>query len=740
MKKYIKGIYKRSIYKTDQGYIIGLFKVKETNSEALEDYINKTLTFTGNFHELNEDDEYIFYGEEIDHPRYGFQFQVSEYERIMPTDRDGIIAFLSSDLFNGIGEKLAKSIVDTLGENTLDLILNDKENLKKVPKITQKKIDIIFETLGKYESSNKTIIYLTDIGFNMQEALRIYNKYKENTILQIEHNIYKLIDDVDEITFLKIDQIGKKLNIDETNEQRIRACILYIMNSLIYSNGDTYLTYQEITDEVIKYLNLMITTEEFEDYFVVLKNEDKIVIQERRYYLKDIYEAENNVTNKIRILNNLSKTDYKNLDLCINKLEETNNIKYDEIQRKAIKSALEKNILIITGGPGTGKTTIIKAIVELYIELNNLKNNEILTDISLLAPTGRASKRLSESTNLPASTIHRFLGWNKETNKFKIDEYNKDSSKLIIIDEVSMIDISLLNSLFQGLKDDIKLILVGDYNQLPSVGPGQVLRDLIESDIIDTIHLNLLYRQNENSYIPYLANEIKEDNLSENFLDTREDYTFLECNTHFIKQTIIDLCTKVKEKGYDYKRVQLMAPMYSGENGIDILNKELQNVFNPYEENKRELKYGDVIFRENDKILQLVNMPDDNVFNGDIGVIKYIIYYNTSKSGKNEIYVDYDGNLVKYVPKAFNKIKHGFITSIHKSQGSEFEMVIVPVCFGYRRMLYRKLIYTAVTRAKRKLIIVGEPLAFIQSIKNDNEFLRKTYLKEKLIFMNNVNK
>ncbi|MBQ9011576.1 MAG: ATP-binding domain-containing protein [Bacilli bacterium] len=246
--------------------------------------------------------------------------------------------------------------------------------------------------------------------------------------------------------------------------------------------------------------------------------------------------------------------------------------------------------------------------------------------------------------------------------------------------------------------------------------------------------MDRLYRQDENSYIPSLALEIKEGELSESFLETKSDYTFLQCGPASIKNNLKNLCKQIVDKGYNYKDIQVLAPMYKGENGIDLLNKELQDIFNPKTAEKREIKYGDVTFRENDKVLQLVNMPDDNVYNGDIGVIKYIKYGNTSKSGKNEIYVDFDGNVVKYGPKDFVKIKHGFIISIHKSQGSEFKIVVMPITNAYYRMLYRKLIYTGVTRAKKKLIMVGEAMAFVSSVRNNNEYGRNSKLLDKLVY------
>lgn len=728
MKNYIKGNFRKSIFSSDAGYVIGLFKLKETNDKLLQEQINHTITFTGYFHELNEDDTYIMYGEVIDHPKYGIQFQSNSYERVKPTDKDTIAIFLASDLFKGVGEKLAKSIAETLGDETIDKILSDPTCLYAVPKLTKEKANNIANTVKKYEESHQNIAKLIDIGFSMKEALNIYNEYKSNTTKIIETNIYQITYNLPNISFLKIDKAAKNLNIDPKSQQRVKAAVLYIMKELVYHYGDSYLD----EDTIIRNTNqfLKIGYENYSEIFKSLEENDYIVINNDEFYLKEIWDAENNITERIYQMASKKTKENKKLPALIEEMERINKIKYNEQQKKAITKALEDNLLVITGGPGTGKTTIIKAITELYQHINKISDYKVTEKLALLAPTGRASKRMSESTNLPASTIHRFLKWNKELDEFMINENNKSDVELVIVDEVSMIDINLFNSLMNGLKSNVKMILVGDYNQLPSVGPGNLLKDLIQSKCIDTIKLNHLYRQGEDSYIISLAHEIKNGNLTENYLETYKDYTFLKCSDNHIKNNLMNLCKKIIDKGYDYKHMQILAPMYRGENGIDILNKHLQNVFNPKSKEKREIKSGDVIFREGDKILQLENMPDENIYNGDIGIIKYI--KNSSK--KNELYIDFDGNLVKFTPKDFNKIKHGYIISIHKSQGSEFDMVIMTMSFDYKRMLYKKLIYTGVTRAKRKLILIGQPDAFAYSVHNNNEYERKSKLLEKIMY------
>lgn len=731
MKNYIKGILQKIIFDNGNGYVIATIKIKETNDDELNDYINKSMTFTGYFDTLNENSSYILYGNIINHPKYGMQYQVDSYEQVKPDDKDGVKEFLCSDLFSGIGEKLASSIVDILGDDALNRIIEDKDCLTLVPKLSIKKANQIYDTLIKYEESHKTIVYLTELGFTMHDALTIYNLYKNNTLREIEHNIYDILYKTDEISFPKVDSVALK---QETYEEinRVKSCIIYIMKSLIYKNGDTYLLLDDIKNNVQDYLQDYISDELFDDYLNELSIEGKVIIEDNKYYIVDIYKSEMFIVSKFKRILQKDEKEYKKIDNIISVLEKNNAFTYSDKQKEAIKMSLKNRITVITGGPGTGKTTIVKAIIEAYKSINKISDSEVEEKIASLAPTGRAAKRLSESTGLLSSTIHRFLKWNKENNEFGINEFNKVFHKLIIIDEASMIDINLFASLLKGLTDDIQIILVGDYNQLPSVGPGQVLKDIIESNVIPIIELDLLYRQDEESYIPILSNEIK-NNCVDNFLQPHDDYQFLKCNSDSIKSNLCHIAKQIIDKGYNYKNFQIMAPTYLGLNGIDILNKTLQDVFNPNDGSKKEYKFGNITYRENDKVLELVNMPDDNVFNGDIGIIEEIIPATISESKREEIYINFDGNIIKYLPKDLNKIKHGYAISIHKSQGSEFDVVIIPLCMSYNRMLYRKLIYTGITRAKKKLILIGDPNAFIRGVQNNAEYKRKTNLKEKLL-------
>lgn len=725
METYIKGTFKRKIYSSNDGYVVGLVKINETNDDDLTEYVGKQFTFTGLFATLNIDENYTFYGNVVDNARYGFQYHVNRYEKLLPEDKDGLVIFLSSDIFPGVGEKTAKQIVDVLGDDCLNLISNDYECLLKVPKMTVKKASDIQSKLLKYNESFEVVVYLTNLGFSMKDALKIYNHYLEDTIRVIKNNPYELIDTVDGINFLKIDELRSKIGIDVNDEKRILALILYVMKNLCFQTGDTYLNLDLIYNAVASNYDEEITKENLTYYLIQLNSMGKIIIDSDKYILIDYYKFENYVAEQVYEISSKEDAKVDDIELKIDKLESYFNINYNEEQKRAIKQSLIKNFSIITGGPGTGKTTIIKGIVQLYKIISGYSYEKLEEKLVLLAPTGRAAKRMSEACNFPASTIHRYLRWNKETNEFGYNSNNKAPCEFVIIDETSMIDIELLYNFFKAIKTNVKLVFIGDYNQLESVGPGNILKDLIDSQMINTIFLKEIYRQDQNSYITELAYEINYGELTESFLNKKDDYNFIGCDDENILKTTCILAKKAIDKGYDIKNVQVLAPVYKGINGIDNLNKTLQKIFNPKSDEKNETYDGNVIYRENDKVLQLENMPDDNVFNGDIGFIE--------KINGSEITVNFDGNKVKYTPKEYKNIKHGYAISIHKAQGSEFEIVLMPITNAYKMMLYRKIIYTGITRAKKSLMLIGNPKAFYQGVYNNGTKKRNTLLKDILI-------
>lgn len=718
---FIKGYLYKEIYRNEMnGYMVGLFKIKDNNI----DYDDDIIHITGVLPRLSEKKEYILYGELVVHNKYGKQFNVTSFDINLPTKEEELVVFLSSDLFP-IGEVTAKRIVDTYHEETINKILENKDCLQIIPRLNKQKIDKIYNTLLEYQSTSNIVLELTKIGFDMKDSLSLLNKYNKKILDNVNNNVYDLID-TDDMSFIKIDEIALSMGITDTDDRRIKALIIYIMKSLCFNNGDTYLLLEEISSTLANYIS--ITSEKLDYLMLKLVKDKKIIIEDKRYYLRKFYEAEKYICERLCFLNDMSITSDISIDKYIDNKEKDNNIKYDELQKKAIHSGVNNNITIITGGPGTGKTTIVKAIVNILIHEKKIKKD----DIALLAPTGRASKKLMETTSISASTIHKYLGWDKDTNTFATDEYCPNSQKYVIVDEVSMIDTLLMEALLKGIRRDTKLILVGDYYQLPSVSEGQVLKDIIDSDCLPVIRLNQIYRQSEGSYILNLAYDIKNKNISEDLFIKKDDYLYINSDNDNTSSYIKEIVKKALKKGYTDREVQVLAPMYKSLNGIDNLNIILQDLFNPKTDSKREIKVGDIIFREYDKVLQLVNDPDNNVYNGDIGYIEEIIISKEKKIA-NQININYDGTIVNYTPDKFINFRHGYAISIHKAQGSEFDMVIMPITNSFKRMLNNKLIYTGVTRAKKSLVVVGDSSSFIYGINNDYIDNRKTYLKDLII-------
>ncbi len=726
---YIKGKIRQTIFKSENGFFVGTFKVKETDEEELKEFLNKTITITGTFVDLNTEDTYILYGEYQKHERYGYQYQVYKSEKEIPNGTEAIIEFLSSPLIKGCGEKTAMKIVETFKEESLNKIKENMANLYLVPGMTEKKANKIYASILAYSSSDDLILELKNLGFSVNEATKIINRFKDKTKTYLNENLYFFQEIID---FNKIDEIFKT-NHDSDNPIRIKACLIECMKRLSDTTGDIYYYIEEIHTSLKNWFQIFLDMEELQSYIEELESKFEIIQKEQKIYLEENYEMEHKIADHLYHIAAMPKKTHKKLDEKLEHLEESSSVHYNLEQKKAIKKALQERITIISGGPGTGKTTIVNAIVKLFIQLYHLTPIETYTSIALLAPTGRASKKLSMSTNLPAMTIHRYLKWNKDTNEFLINRHNKNQHRLIIVDEVSMIDTFLLYNLLEGIESNIQIVFVGDTFQLPSVGAGLILNDLVESNLFSYCPLNKIYRQSENSYIPYLAKEIKEQKLNENFMDKTDDYNFFPCQSKIIKETIYQICEKSMEKGLKVDDIQILAPMYKGENGIDNLNIILQALFNPKTEDSKEIKVGDYTYRTNDKVLQLVNNPDCNVYNGDIGYIKKIEETKQKGRKKEQITIDFDGNYVVYTKEDLFAIKHAYAMTIHKSQGSEFPHVILPISKNYYKMLYNKLIYTGVSRAKKSLMIVGEPIAFLEGVKNDYSNHRKTTLKEILL-------
>ena len=722
--EYIKGKYKSAIFTSESGYMVGLFRVKEANEENA-DIVNKTVTFTGYFPELNNEDLYIFYGKYVFHERYWYQFQVTSYERVEPEGEDAIIDFLTSSFVKGCGEKTAKKIVAVLGDNAISLIKEDKENLVRCG-LTPTQVEKIYKSIMSYYNSDELIIYLKGLDFSVKEITRIISLYGSAAKKIVETNLYSLVDFID---FNKLDKIFFRI-YEDTNEMRILACIIETCKRLTFESGDTY-SYKE---EIIAYLNATFKInlfDNFEEYVEKLKYQGELKVLGKKYYLMKYYQDEKYISKTLFEMNENLNKPVNNLNHFLSLVEEEFNIEYNEEQKNAIKRVLSTSITIITGGPGTGKTTLINGLLRMYQYINNLTDLQMNHKVALLAPTGRASKRMSETTNYGASTIHRYLKWNHELKEFGVNELNPQEHELIIVDEVSMIDTELMASLLRGIQHDCKLVLVGDEFQLPSVGPGNVLKDLIATDVFNHIRLNNIYRQSENSFIPILASEIKSVNVTSDILTKKDDYNFLPCPKDKVKHTLKEIISKCLKKGLTEKDMQILAPMYKGENGIDNLNIILQNLFNPYSDLLEEVHIGPVIYRVNDKVINLVNDMEQNIFNGDIG---YIREFNTKKSSEF-MKVDFYGNLVTIKRENVSQIKHAYAMSIHKSQGSEFNHVIIPMTKEFNRMLYNKLIYTGISRAKKSLVLIGDSEAFHYAVNNSYSVERKTSLTE--FIMNN---
>ncbi|CAM4137586.1 SF1B family DNA helicase RecD2 [Lacicoccus alkaliphilus] len=740
-----------SIY--DENYIIGevervIFQSEKTRFFVLKVTIDETNTnfvfdaiVTGYFHDITEGETYRFTGGITNHARFGEQFNATHFKRELPKTDEGVIQYLASDTFKGIGLKTAEKIVAKLGYNALEIISDDKDALKAVGGLSRSKIDMIHHTILENKKTEEIIIRLNELGFGARMSAKILKHYGDHTLKILEKSPYRMVADIDGIGFNTADKIALAQGIQPDDIGRLKAGLLYIVEDITLSTGHTYIGHEILNVELKKLLEYngqdQFEDEDIEGVLTELKQDEKIVVFEGKIYLPTIFYAEHKSADEIyRIVKYMDSEDFdeEQVDEELEEIERDEQITYNDEQTSAIHSAVNEKISIITGGPGTGKTTIVKGIIGCYHSLKGYEEFEEYDEgeypIKLVAPTGRAAKRLSESTGIEASTIHRLIGWGQDTEKddFLDIELN---AKMIIIDEMSMVDTWLFYQLLRNVPSETKLVFVGDRDQLPSVGPGKVFNDLIESDVIKVTELTKIYRQGEGSSIIKLAHDIKEEKPIDIRMKFR-DRVFITANISQISGLVDNIVSRAVEKGYDMRDIQVLAPIYRGNAGINKLNQVLQEILNPLDEDKEEIKFGDIQFRTGDKVLQLINRREDNIFNGDSGIIDEVILKDgDAKAEKDMLIVDYDGRHIAYERKDLSELAHAYCTSIHKAQGSEYPIVIMPLVKSYRHMLIKNIIYTGITRAKESLILCGDEKAFYDALSNEG-ITRHTTLIEAL--------
>lgn len=713
------------------------------------DYNTTPVICVGKLINANIGENLSLEGDFVNNSKYGRQFAFSSYEVILPTTLVGIEKYLSSGLIKGVGPITAKNIVQHFKEQTFNVIEMNPSMLAEVKNISMKKALDIGDKFKELKKLQNTVMFLQKYNITTNMALKIYEIYGSKTVDTVKNNPYRLVEDIDGIGFLTADKIAKSIGIPQNSEYRVRAGILYSLSSSVDKTGNTYLPKNLLMSQASNLLQLDIDVNQdlYDDALNSLTldktvitmwyHENEIVIPSKYYFY------ENAVAQKLTLLNTAQIVKHLNLEDEIKHFEEKNHITFHEEQKNAIKNSINSGVSVITGGPGTGKTTIIKCIIEI-LKQNNQK-------FMLLAPTGRAAKRMSDSTGEEAKTIHRALevasGDLARISRFVYNENNTFKTNVVIVDEVSMVDVALMSHLCKALPRDCKLILVGDKDQLPSVGAGNVLDDILKSGIITVTMLTKIFRQSDDSLIitnAHLINSGKMPLIN----NSSKDFFFEEKkDLDSIKNSIVDLVVSRLPKftGLESSQLQVLAPLKAGVCGIDNLNKSLQQSLNPPSINKMEIPVGDTIFRVGDKVMQTTNNYNlvwkklngfieeegEGVFNGDIGTIELIDFQT------NEMVVMFeDGRRCIYPRTDVNQLSLAYAITIHKSQGSEFDVVIIPAIAGPSMILTRNLIYTAVTRAKKMVVIVGEQKNLKRMVSNNYTVQRFTLLKDLIILSN----
>ena len=700
----------------ETGYHIALFKIDDNKQE-------RTITIVGYFPYYNKDEALDIKVKSINHPKYGLQFEVVEIFKRLPTTMSGIVKFLSSSSFKGIGKKKAQAIFDVYKEETLDKLINDPiayEKLIENNVINEEQANVIKEQLKNFDFKSNAYQIMLRYGFSLKNIMKAEAVYNENLNDVIKNNPYQLINDIEGIGFKTIDKLATNMNIEKDDPRRVKAAILYVILEICNSKGNTYVTLDEIETGLNRLIK--IENEKFTTYLNELINNNLVIFDNKKYYHKKYYDSEVSIAKHLKtyVKRNINKDRLDKLfnDLIM-QIQEDDGITYSSEQLEAIYNVLSNGVSIITGGPGTGKTTILNALIKMF---KMLYGQDV--HISLCAPTGRASKRMAILSHNMACTIHRLLKWDLHSNTFIYNENNRLKTDIIIVDEFSMVDTLLFDSLLKGVKDVSQIVLIGDDGQLPSVGAGNVLYDLLHVDYISVNKLNHIYRQSEGSNIVDLAYHVRNSTLDENFTFNK-DVRFFKLQSIYADKIVIKLLSEAFEKDLTFDDIQVIVPMYSGIAGIDNINYAIQKWYNPPSEHKNEIRVGHQIIREGDRVLQLKNQVEDDVYNGDIGIVQEI------DLEEEEIYVEFDSGIVIYPKQLHSNLTLAYAISIHKAQGSEFNYVIMCIFNEFYPLLNKQLIYTAISRAKTKLFILGDYRTFLYKSRLENKDLRKTTLIER---------
>ncbi|MCB0077553.1 MAG: ATP-dependent RecD-like DNA helicase [Anaerolineales bacterium] len=715
----LEGTLERLTYQNEQnGYTVARFTPKGKRYE---------VTVVGAMAGVNIGESMRLSGQWVTHAEYGRQFEVQHYTVQLPATIEGIRKYLGSGLIQGIGPVMAERIVEHFGLNTLDVIDGEIERLHEVPGIGKKRVGLIRNAWAEQQEIKEIMIFLQAHQVSTTLAVKIYKQYGDQSVSIVRADPYRLAQDIFGIGFKTADSIAQKLGLPVDAPERVRAGLIHALNTLV-EEGHVFATREQLVPAASELLE--VEPEFCELQLDFLLGDGTLIAsgdEGAHIYLPPFFYAEGGIANKIRLLLRSShdRLDFyktANWPAVFDFLDERNPFTLSDRQKEAVQLALTEPVVILTGGPGTGKSTVTGTILQLL----RARNKEVL----LAAPTGRAAKRLSEATGHPAQTIHRLLEFKPSSGQpFLRDRFNPLESDLIIVDEASMIDTLLMNSLLKAVSAGTHLLLVGDIDQLPSVGAGNVLRDLIASQLIPTVTLDQIYRQSADSYIIVNAHRINMGKMPRFEQNARDFFYFNATEPLPAAELVIDIVSRrlPQKFGYDpLDEIQVLSPMHRGSAGVGTLNEGLQTVLNPPAPTKRERKMGHRLFREGDRVMQIRNNYDLNVFNGDMGRIKQL-------DGEAQMaVVNFDGVDVPYEYYALDQLVHAYAVSVHKSQGSEYPVVVMPLLMQHYMLLQRNLLYTGITRAREMVVLVGSKRAIAVAVRNDQIAARNTALATRL--------